>query len=182
MNEQEAQLAVLGLRDSLRNANYFSLLAERDRRYKLGVNITTTLGALVAAAFAGISIFANAGWVPWVGLVSGLLAGSTSVVGVVFDFSARSVRASELAKQSAVLAAEWRTLLLRYSYNESEKYEVEDLQRRQKEIEAPVSGDLPYIQHLSARAEQGAQVRVVYELYGESVNGDGKGTRVEGEA
>lgn len=59
MNEPEEQLAVFGLYDALRNANYFSLLAERDRRIKLGFYISTTLGALVAAAFAGISIFAR---------------------------------------------------------------------------------------------------------------------------
>ena len=184
MNEQEARLASLGLRDAIRDANYFTYLADRYRLWKLATNLLTPLGAVIAATFAGLSVDGSGmgspdAWIPWVALLSGLFAGLVSIVSSVLDFSGRSVRATERATQSALLAASWRTVLLKYSYNEDERHVVEDLQRKQKEIEAAVSGELPNIPKLAKRAEAGAQTRVIHELYGDLSNGQQRERAVE---
>ena len=179
MNEQEARLASLGLQDALRDANYFTYLADRYRLWKLTANIATSIGAVIAGTFAGLSIYSSTLSIPIIGLCVGLVTGGISIFSSVLDFSGRSVRATERATQSALLASSWRTVLLKYSYNEDERHVVEDLQRKQKEIEAAVSGELPNIPKLIKKAEEGAHTRVIHELYGDLSNGQQRERAVE---
>lgn len=172
MNVQEAQQAAFGLYNAHRDEIYFTWLAERSRRYKLLVNVLTLLGTLAAAFFAGVGVVGTTAAVEllWWAMGAGLVAAFTTVVGVIFDFSARSIRASELAKEVGMLGAEWRKVLIQYSYGEGDKYTVGELERRHKQIEAPVSSELPHIRRLNLKAAKLAEVR--YKEF--IVNGEGK--------
>lgn len=172
MNSQEAQQAASGLYNAHRDEIYFTWLAERSRRYKLLVNVFTLLGSLAAAFFAGVGLVGTEAAMEllWWAMSAGLLAALTTVIGVIFDFSARSVRASELAKEVGMLGAEWRKVLLQYSYGEGDKYAVGELERKHKQIEAPVSCELPQVRRLNLKAAKLAKIR--YEEF--IVNGEGQ--------
>lgn len=98
-----------------------------------------------------------------VGLIAGSVAGVSSIIGVVLDFSKRATKASVLAKECALLAAEWRTMVI--SSNGYDYKSLEQLSKRQKEVEAPVSGEIPYIRKVNERASEAARARVATEIH-----------------
>ena len=148
LNKQERNQAQVGLTDAHRTERYFTFVAERARRWSLVVSGTTAVAALGAATFSGIVLnLETFNWVQLLSLVAGSVAGVSSIVGVVFDFSKRAARASALAKECALLATEWRTLLI--SNNGHDYKTIEQLSKRQKETEAPVSSDIPFKRSLN---------------------------------
>ena len=164
MNDQEAWQAQIGLQDAHRSERYYSWLAERSRWWNVGVSLVTTIGTLVAAVFIGME-FARGNRDPLavIALISGVSAASASMVGVVFNFSGRSVRAANLAKESSLTIPEWRSLLISANGNASRL--IVDLSRRQKEIEAPISSELPLKRGLNKKAEKAAYKAVLYEIH-----------------
>ena len=98
-----------------------------------------------------------------VALLAGLAASVASMIGVVFNFSARSTRAAALAKDSSLTISEWRSLLI--SSNGDGAARLVDLSKRQKEIEAPVSSELPLRRALNKKAEKAAYDAVLYEIH-----------------
>lgn len=164
MNDQERWQAQLGLQDAHRTARYFSWLAERNRRWHVSVSIIAMVGTLAASILAGLAFSVHGSTVLSVtALASGLLSASVSVVGIVLNFSARSVRASQLAKEISLTVADWRSLVTSANGNGSES--LRRLSKLQKEIEAPVSSELPLNRKLNAKAELAARNAVIKEIH-----------------
>ena len=164
LNAAERYQAQIGLTDAHRTERYLTMVAERDRKWSLVFSCVTALSALGSATFAGIVLSLDKYNVfQLIGLLAGSVAGVSSILAIVFDFSKRSTRASVLAKESALLAAEWRTMLL--SRNGHDHNSLEQLSKRQKETEAPVSIDIPFRRRLNKRASDQARAQVMLEIH-----------------
>ena len=168
LNKQQRYQAQMGLLDAHGSELYLTLMAERARKASLFFSCITAISALAAATFAGLLWDSQQVSVVHVGgLVAGSVAGVASIVGIVLDFSKRATKASALAKECAQLAAEWRTLVI--SSNGFDHNNLEQLSKRQKEVEAPVSGEIPYNRKVNKRAQEAAKVRVAHEIHQKSL-------------
>ena len=164
LNQQESYQAQIGLTDAHRTERYLTMVAERDRRWSLVFSCSTGLSALAAATFSGVALsIGEFSWFQLLGLVAGSIAGIASILGIVFDFGKRSTMASVLAKESALLAAEWRSMLI--SSNGYDYTNIEQLSKRQKEMEAPVSRDIPFRRGLNKKASHDAREQVAHEIH-----------------
>ena len=164
MNDQELWQAQIGLQDAHRSERYFTWIAERNRWWHVGTSLATTIGAVIASVFAGMEFArGDSGVLAIVALFAGLAASIASTFSVVFNFSARSSKAATLAKESSLTISEWRSLLI--SANGDGAARLVDLSKRQKEIEAPVSSELPLKRRLNKRAESAAYDAVLYEIH-----------------
>ena len=168
LNEQERYQAQMGLIDAHRVELYLTLIAERARFLSLFVSIITGISALGSATFAGILLnTADFSSLQLAGLLAGSLAGLSSVVGIVLDYSKRATKAAAVAKECALLVAEWRTMVI--SSNGYDYKSLELLAKRQKEVEASASGEVPYKKRLNKRASSAAKARVAHEIHHKSL-------------
>lgn len=168
LNQQERYQAQMGLLDAHRTELYLTLIADHDRKASLTVAIVTALSALCAATFAGVLLNTDRfSFLQLAGLLAGSIAGVSSVIGIVFDYSKRATKASVLAKECALLAAEWRTMVV--SSNGYDYKSLEQLAKRQKEVEAPVSGEIPFVSKVNEKARLAAKARVALEIHQKSL-------------
>ena len=168
LNAQERYQAQMGLLDAHRTELYLTLTAEKARRASVAVSIITAVSALGSATFAGMLLnLGSLNWVQLASLVAGSVAGVASIIGIVLDYSRRATKAAALAKECALLGAEWRTMVV--SSNGHDYKSLEHLTKRQKEAEAPVSGELPYRKKINDRAKKAARARVAEEIHQKSL-------------
>lgn len=166
MNEHEASQAQRGLLNAYRTERYYTRVAECSRVWKIAFSLAVTIGPLAAAFFAGADIVTNNNTVfSYVAVLLGLASGIISIIAVVFDHSSRSVRASNLAKECSLLAADWRSLFI-VTYPDASRRIVE-YSKKQKELEAPVSSEIPFRPKVNKAAGKVAYKLILAELHGE---------------
>lgn len=148
----------LAFEDLVRTEIYLMTIARKQHAWDIGLTLTTTLGALVVASISGAAVILGLPTrlslaIAILALFAGTVTGIASIIASVVGFSRRAHMAGTLAKECALVLAEYR-MTIREGATHAD---VSGVMKKLANITAPIGADLPYNEKVNLRLHDEAR-------------------------